>query len=176
MSKITIQKAIHKLTLGEIIIYPTEGVYGIGARADCRSAAEQIYKLKKRPIDKTFLVLVSCMSHILPWIDITDKQRQQIETTAQPTSWIVPCKNSAPDYLIANYKIGIRLTRHPVCRKLCEAIQTPLISTSANIHGKSIDSGNFDTDFPGIDIVAGSLGQLKSSTPIIDITTMDIVR
>lgn len=61
MKSIFLEEAIALLLQGEVIAFPTETVFGLGANAYCDHAVEKIYKIKNRP---SFNPLISHYSHI----------------------------------------------------------------------------------------------------------------
>ena len=176
MSKITIQQAIDQLQSGNVIIYPTEGVWGIGCDSLQEKAIARIYQLKDRPKYKPFLVITSNLSQIKPWIKLSKDQETTILDCTETTTWLVPCTSQAPKILTQNDKIAFRISTHPTCRALCDGIGRPIISTSANKHACDIDPSRFESDFKDTPVVEGTLGTIKKASRIIDIVSMAQLR
>ncbi|MDH3535307.1 MAG: Sua5/YciO/YrdC/YwlC family protein, partial [Gammaproteobacteria bacterium] len=56
--------------------------------------------------------------------------------TAQPTTWLVPASEFCPPWIRGNFPtVAIRITDHPLLQFLCDRLQAPLVSTSANRAG-----------------------------------------
>ena len=177
MSKITIPEAIKTIQSGQIIIYPTEGVWGLGADPLNQGALNNIYALKQRPTNKPFLVIAASLTQVAQWTSLTRAQTEIINTTTNtPTTWLVPASSDAPESLTLKNKIAFRISSHPTCQALCNALGSPIISTSANHHGQPVKPDMFSIDFPDIPVVQGQLGNSTQPSRIIDIVTMQQLR
>lgn len=172
-------QAVDVLKQGGLIIYPTEGIYGIGCDALNEKSVQNVFNVKYRNNEKSFIVLCSEVVHISKLISddyVQDKKLSEKEFI----TWIVPISKNCPQWLTKNNKIAIRLTDHPVIKELCTGIDGPIISTSANISGKKyinnidIISELFTDEVECI--VEGNLGGEAKSSSIIDIATGHILR
>ena len=96
------------------------------------------------------------------------------------TTWVVPINKDCPSWLEFNNSIAIRITNHPVVDELCENLNGPIISTSANYSNEQYinDITTIEKIFDGkIDcIVKGKLGNEEKSSTIKDILTNEILR
>ena len=96
------------------------------------------------------------------------------------TTWVVPINKDCPSWLESNNSIAIRITSHPVIDELCENLNGPIISTSANYSNEQYinDITTIEKIFDGkIDcIVKGKLGNEEKSSTIKDILTNEILR
>lgn len=132
-----IRHAAHIIKNGGVIAYPTDTVYGLGCSPYNADAIERINQIKHRPSDKHFILLANKMQHVQTLLDCDETQRQKITNTTEPTSWIVKASTHAPAWLTNNSgTVTIRITEHPVVKKLCSILNSAIISTSANLSGK----------------------------------------
>jgi len=133
-----IRHAAHIIRNGGIIAYPTDTVYGLGCDPYNVDAVKKINQIKQRPTKKHFILLASDIQLVQPLFDSSDSQKRLITENTEPTSWVVEASSNVPDWLTNNSgTITIRISQHPVIKKLCSALDRPIISTSANISGKS---------------------------------------
>ena len=62
----------YKIKDNDVIIFPTDTVYGIGCKMTDEKAIERIYDIKKRDTNKRLAVLISSLNQIKDYIEITD--------------------------------------------------------------------------------------------------------
>lgn len=140
-TSLTMKPEIDVLHRGELIVYPTEAVWGIGCDPDNEHAFNKLLIAKGRPIHKGVILIASDYSQALPYVD---DQRIPIERRAQilsswpgPVTWLLPAKSTAPHWLTGGSElIAIRVTSHPTVRRLCKEFGKALVSTSANYSGQ----------------------------------------
>ena len=136
-SDFSIRHAAHIIKNGGVIAYPTDTVYGLGCDPYNADAADRINQIKNRPSDKHFILLASNIHFVQALFDSNDAQKKIMTESAEPTSWIVAANVNAPDWLTNKTDtITIRISQHPVVKKLCSILGHPIISTSANLSGK----------------------------------------
>ena len=130
-----IRVAAHTVHQGGVIAYPTEGVFGLGCDPFNRQAVAQILDIKSRPVEKGVILIASQVSQLIPFLaDLNAEQWLQLNTTwPGPFTWVIPHNGSLPNWVTGGRNtIAVRVTNHPIARALCDAIQFPLVSTSAN--------------------------------------------
>jgi L-threonylcarbamoyladenylate synthase len=133
-----INKGIRILKQGGVIAFPTDTVYGLGADAFNLKAVERIYQLKKRP---THLPLPLLIGDVEQLAVLAVKPLPEIALFLARRFWpggltlVVPKAANLPGYL-GNTNIAVRVPAHPICLALIQAINNPMIGTSANISGK----------------------------------------
>ena len=137
---------------GQVVVFPTETVYGIGTNGLDEKAIEKLYKLKKRPKNKPISLLVNNIDMINDIAeDITELEYKLINKFMPgPLTIILKKKNKIPDILTANSStVGIRIPENEIAIKLIEYAKVPLATSSANISGKSsgINLKNIMNDF-----------------------------
>tara|TARA_B100001059_G_scaffold236582_1_gene287977 strand:- start:3753 stop:4298 length:546 start_codon:yes stop_codon:yes gene_type:complete len=164
---------------GGVVIYPTEGIYGIGCDPFNRSSIEDIFKIKGRESDKSFIILCSKINHIERVINIKLFDKRKLNDNSF-TTWIVPSSEDCPTWLEKDKSVAIRITNHPVIDELCHYLNGPIVSTSANYSNQKYinDITIIEKHFDGkVDcIVNGSLGKEKKPSMIRNILTNKILR
>ncbi len=125
---------------GAIFAYPTDTIWGFGCHPLNASSVYRILDIKQRSPDKGLILLSSSLSHFLPYLgknlDIENFNRLE-QITDQPTTWLVETDEFCPRWLRGRFTtIAIRLTDHPFVQRLCDSIEAPLVSTSANRTGR----------------------------------------
>jgi L-threonylcarbamoyladenylate synthase len=136
-SDFSIRHAAHIIKNGGVIAYPTDTVYGLGCDPYNADTVDRINQIKNRPSDKHFILLASSIQLVQSLFDSDDVQKKIISKNLEPTSWVVDANANTPDWLTnKSGTITIRISQHPVVKKLCSALGHPIISTSANLSGK----------------------------------------
>lgn len=136
--KMFIAQAVNVLLGGGVVACPTEGVYGLSCMPDDPDALVKLLILKRRNPDKGLILIAANPSQLEPWIG---SAAGDIPTPndAQPTTWIAPAVTGVSPLLRGNHSsLAVRITTHAIARALCDAADSPLVSTSANIAGRPI--------------------------------------
>jgi len=131
-----IHRAGRILRSGGVVAYPTEGVFGFGCIPDNVDAVIRILSIKKRDAASGLVIIASDIEQLEDWVDLPETARLQ-SSAKQPVTWIVPATPNVP-YWIKGERPGlaVRITSHPIASALCEAADSALVSTSANIAGR----------------------------------------
>jgi L-threonylcarbamoyladenylate synthase len=129
--------ALDALQKGQIILYPTDSVWGIGADATNSNAVQKIYALKKREDTKSMIVLVPEEKWILDYVaEPAPKVADYIKGITKPTTVIYDhAKNLAKNLIAPDGSIAIRICKANFAKELMQAFGKPIVSTSANISG-----------------------------------------
>jgi len=122
---------------GEVILYPTDTIWGIGCDASDVNAVDRIYRIKQRSDNKTMLVLMNGFPMLEQYLEhVPEQTRKILDLAKKPTTIIFPgAKNLAENLLGEDGSVGIRISSDPFCQQLIELSGKPLVSTSANISG-----------------------------------------
>ncbi len=131
-------KAIEVLKNGGTVLYPTDTIWGIGCDATNEDACQAILKIKERPKNKSFVLLVDGFPMLERYIpEFQEVCYDLADLATKPLTIIYPnAKGLAPSVLAKDGSVGIRITKDPICLKLIRSIRKPLVSTSANISGE----------------------------------------
>jgi L-threonylcarbamoyladenylate synthase len=169
---------------GELLIYPTEAVMGIGCDPDNEAAVLKLLEVKQRPIDKGVILIAANYSQLLPYVNddavLQHKRTDIFSSWPGPNTWLLPKSKSTPAWLSgAHPKIAVRVTNHPVAKALCEKLGRPIVSTSANLAGqpptRSIDEAK--TVFADSAVyVEGDIGGVDKPSIIRDGDTGEVIR
>ena len=120
----SIEQAAAALSAGDLVAFPTETVYGLGARADDDRAVAGIFALKGRPADHPLIVHVHDVADAGRFAaSMNDVARRLAEAFwPGPLTIIVPRANGVADAAAAGQPtIGLRSPSHPVARALLVA-------------------------------------------------------
>ena len=175
-----IAKAARILFDGGVIAYPTEGVYGLGCIPDDVVAVTRILDIKERDVDMGLVLIVSDTEQLEDWIELPEGASLD-SSTDKPVTWIVPATEEAPYWIRGRHdSIAVRQTKHPVARALCEATDSALVSTSANISGRqpAHNVHQLRRQFGELVdyIVPGELGGAGGASEILHLLTGKILR
>ena len=137
MTSQNILKAGRIVRSGGVIAYPTEGVYGLGCLPDDFEAVARILTMKERDPDMGLVLIISDIEQLEDWIDAPLNALTLESSLETPVTWILPATEEAPWWICGKHSgIAVRKTAHPVARALCQATDSALVSTSANISGR----------------------------------------
>ncbi len=130
--------AIDSLEKEEIIIYPTDTIYGIGCDAISNKAVKKIYKIKQREESKSLIVLVSSIDMLSKHVqDIPKEILNYLKNNQTPTTVIYNNPiNLAKNVIAKDNTIAIRIVSKGFCHELIKKFGKPIVSTSANISNK----------------------------------------
>ncbi|MBW1899023.1 MAG: threonylcarbamoyl-AMP synthase, partial [Deltaproteobacteria bacterium] len=173
-----IQKAADFISKGDIVTFPTFCLYGLAADAFSSSAVKRVFEIKRRSPKKPLLVLIKNRDCLLPLVKSIPRAAETIMDRFWPgrITLVFEAKKEVPELLTAGTgKIGIRMPSNKVAAAIVNALENPIIGTSANISDQGGSAGI--TDLPAEIIRRTSLvldaGLLKGGTgsTVIDITT-----
>ncbi|BDU39019.1 threonylcarbamoyl-AMP synthase [Vibrio sp. SCSIO 43132] len=135
------ENTVQALRDGEVIAYPTEGVFGVGCDPDNAEAIMKLLELKKRPVEKGLILIAANFDQLKPYVDesaLSEEAKAAVFATwPGPVTWVMPAKPELSNLLSGQFdSIAVRVTDHPLVQKLCETFGKPLTSTSANLTGE----------------------------------------
>lgn len=129
-----IERSIVHLKQGNIILYPTDTVWGIGCDARNAEAVAKIYHIKERELSKPMLCMVSDLEMLKKYVDVRPEVKTYLRQIKRPTTVIYPEAKRLPSNLLAtDGSIAIRVVNDPFCTALIKAFGGPIVSTSANV-------------------------------------------
>ena len=127
--------ALAALRRGDVIVFPTETLYGLGADALNVSAVAKVFQLKGRDSSNPFPVLVSNRSMLNSLVaDIPPLAEKLIARFwPGPLTIVIPARKDIPRALMNSAgNIGVRISSHPLANELVSLFGHPLTATSAN--------------------------------------------
>lgn len=138
-----IRDAGASLISGNLVTFPTETVYGLGADAANKDAVLRIYEVKGRPVDHPLIVHISSIEHLDKWArDIPEYAIKLARSFwPGPMTLILPRTKLAKDFITAGQdNVGIRVPSHTVALALLKEFESQggegVAAPSANRFGK----------------------------------------
>lgn len=137
--KDAINNAIEKILKGEIIIYPTDTLYGFGVDATNTSAVEKLNEVKNRK--QPYSIIVDSINMLKKYCNINSEQENYINNILPgPFTFILNQKNNnllSELVTIGLDTVGIRIPKSKFIIEIIKKINKPIITTSVNSHGKA---------------------------------------
>ena len=124
---------------GELVAFPTETVYGLGACLFQPEAIVSLFKVKGRPSDNPLIVHVSSRAQVE---EIAEEIPELFDRLASsffpgPLTVVLKRRSSVPSLVSAGLgSIALRMPSHPIALKLIELVGQPLVAPSANLSGR----------------------------------------
>lgn len=145
-----LKEASQYIKKGELVVFPTETVYGLGADGLNSEACKKIFEAKNRPSDNPLILHIS-------HIDELDRLVKDIPAEAKllaknlwpgPLTMIFKRSDLIPDVVTAGGDtVAIRMPKDPIARKFIELCKTPIAAPSANISGRPSPTNAQDVFF-----------------------------
>ncbi|WAK01681.1 Sua5/YciO/YrdC/YwlC family protein [Methylobacter sp. YRD-M1] len=173
-SNFKIRNAVRHIKAGEVIAYPTEAVYGLGCDPLNEDAVLSLLDIKLRPVDKGLILIASSLQQLQPYLILNQAMIGRITPTwPGPVTWVIPAQPWVPVWLTgAHESLAVRVTDHPVARRLCACYGGPIVSTSANASTRPAirQARKLVQAFSGsgVFLLHGPTGGLKQETAIYD--------
>lgn len=174
-------RASEVLLGGGIIAYPTEGVFGLGCLPDDVDAVERLLAIKQRSPRKGLILIAARPEQFDDWIEASDCRALPKPDPRQPVTWIVRPAVRVPAIVTGdNPGLAVRITTNPVAAAICDAVDMPIVSTSANIAGRPVARNAFIlrrnfghlVDY----VVPGECGPASGPSEIRELATGSILR
>jgi L-threonylcarbamoyladenylate synthase len=134
----SVKKIVAVLKKGGVVVCPTDTVYGLLADATNKKAVKKIFKIKKRPKDRSLLVFIGNIKEAKNFA-VIDKKQELILKKSWPgrKTFILKAKKGLTDSVYKGATIGIRIPDHDFLNAVLAGIKRPLAQTSANISGEN---------------------------------------
>ena len=178
-----VRRAVRVLDAGGVIVYPCEGVLGLGCDPFRASAVRRLLWLKRRPMRMGFILIASDFEQIRPLIAPLPValMREVLDSWPGPVTWVLPAAAGVPEWLTGGRDtLALRVTAHPLASSICSAFGASVVSTSANIRGRTPPRHSLSlarelrsrVDY----VVPGRTGGARGPTEIRDARSGDLVR
>lgn len=175
------EEVASRIRQGQLLIYPTDTVYGLGCDATNCESVGRIFQIKKRPLDKPLSVAFSSVAELLKYVDVDENQRALLEKKLPgPYTFIV--KNKAIPRFVTGGKggVGVRVPDYGPLLNIFRKAGVPVITTSANISGqnppRSVNEISHliirEVDF----VLDGGSTMRGKSSEVLDLTSGERVR
>ena len=134
-----IAAAAELIRSGEVVAFPTETVYGLGANGLNPEAVQKIFAAKGRPADNPLILHVASLQQAKMLVRETDSNAERLMQAFWPGPLTLVLKKAAgiPDCVTAGLDtVAVRWPDHAVAQALIEAAGAPIAAPSANISGR----------------------------------------
>ena len=133
-----INKAIEVLNNDGIILYPSDTVWGLGCKSNNENVIQKLYDIKKRVIKKKFILLLADDRQLNKYIkEVPEIAWDILDYSINQPTIIYPNAYNLSKLLIADDgSIAVRIAELDYLQQIIKMIETPLISTSANVSGE----------------------------------------
>jgi L-threonylcarbamoyladenylate synthase len=138
-TQVEIETAVQALRDGELVAFPTETVYGLGANAQNPAAVRKIFEAKGRPVSHPVIVHLDSPRFLHRWV------REVPETATKlaerfwpgPLTMVMPRAPNVHDIVTGGQDtVAIRVPSHPMAQQLLTAFGGGIAAPSANRYGK----------------------------------------
>lgn len=132
---ISIKEAAERIRAGELVAFPTETVYGLGANALDAAAVAKIYELKGRPATSPLIVHVASIEMAQTLVTEWPPEAEKLARCywPGPLTLVLPKMPAIPDIVTAGLAtVGVRFPNHPMALALIREAGLPLAAPSAN--------------------------------------------
>ncbi|MGI6123069.1 MAG: L-threonylcarbamoyladenylate synthase [Acetivibrionales bacterium] len=170
--------AAKALREGNLVAFPTETVYGLGANALSTDAVKKIYEAKGRPSDNPLIVHISEVSELNKLVmEIPEAARLLIKAFwPGPLTMVFRKSNLVPDIITAGLEtVAVRMPDSPIAQRLIKEAGVPVAAPSANLSGRPSPTTYkhvMDDLYGRIDyIIDGGPCQVGVESTVLDVTT-----
>ena len=179
-----ISGAVDMLKNGQIIVYPTDTIYGIGCDILNKKAVQTIQKIKNRKKQKPLSIICADLKDISRWAMVSNFQYKILKKYLPgPFTFILKASKEAPKILQDPQRktIGIRIPNNKICLQIVRELDHPIITTSVNKSGKQnyADPNKIKKDWFGkVDLIldAGQINNKPSTVVSLINDEIEIIR
>ncbi|MDD7305575.1 MAG: L-threonylcarbamoyladenylate synthase [Peptoniphilaceae bacterium] len=162
---------------GDLVVFPTETVYGLGADGLNGKACEKIFKAKNRPIDNPLILHISQINQLDRLVSEIPEEAKLLAKNLWPGPLTMIFKKSKliPDVVTATGDtVAIRMPKDPIARRFIDFCDTPIAAPSANISGRPSPTNASDVYFDMKGrvsvIIDGGNSQIGIESTVLDLT------
>ncbi|MFP4568174.1 MAG: L-threonylcarbamoyladenylate synthase [Candidatus Woesearchaeota archaeon] len=176
-TKENIHDAAKLIQEGEVVAFPTETVYGLGASATNKLAISKIFSAKQRPQDNPLIVHVSNTAQVDVLSHINENAKTLISKFwPGPLTIILPKKDIVPYSVTGGLEtVAIRMPNHKLALEFITLSDVPIAAPSANISGRP-SSTSFEHVYEDLNgrisgIIKGDTPSIGLESSVVDLTT-----
>ncbi len=138
ISEDSILLASRLIASGQVVAFPTETVYGLGADGLNAEAVRRIFNAKQRPADNPLILHVAAIEAAYPLCHWTNEAEQLAKAFwPGPLTMLLKKQDIVPDITTAGlHTVALRMPSHPAALQLIEASHAPIAAPSANLSGR----------------------------------------
>ena len=136
MTHPNLNQAVQYLQQGNVVAFPTETVYGMGADAENPDAVRELFRLKQRPANIPLTIHLGTQCDPTRYAQIDDQAQDLMNAFwPGPLTLILPKTDLVPDIVVASGPtVGLRMPSHPLCIAFLNAFGRGVAAPSANRH------------------------------------------
>jgi L-threonylcarbamoyladenylate synthase len=138
-SQVEIDAAVQALRDGELVAFPTETVYGLGANAQNPAAVRKIFEAKGRPPSHPLIVHLDSPRYLHRWVREVPESAMRLSERfwPGPLTIVLPRAANVHDVVTGGQDtVAIRVPSHPMAQQLLTAFGGGIAAPSANRYGK----------------------------------------
>jgi len=172
-----IAKAVRALARDELVVYPTDTLYGLGADVLSDEALTHLYDAKGRDFLKPVSIACSDKDMLETFAYVDEFASACIDAFLPgPVTFLLKPRSIVPKTIMAGTKrIGVRIPANPTALSLISEFDSPITATSANRSGDPDPKMAIDCTIPcAVVLDDGPVGGIGST--IVDLVSFDIVR
>ena len=135
-----IDECVDYLLKGNLVSFPTETVYGLGANIYDKQAVNKIFEYKDRPKSNPLIVHIDSIDKVNELVNLNDDNILELKNimnmlTPGPISFLVPKSDKVPNYITADSDhVCIRIPSNATALELLKKVNVPICAPSANIY------------------------------------------
>lgn len=138
-TQVEIETAVQTLRDGELVAFPTETVYGLGANAQNPAAVQKIFAAKGRPTNHPVIVHLDSPRFLHRWVrempDVANKLAERF--WPGPLTMVMPRALNVHDVVTGGQDtVAVRVPSHPMAQQLLTAFGGGIAAPSANRYGR----------------------------------------
>jgi L-threonylcarbamoyladenylate synthase len=133
-----VREGARLIRAGEVVAFPTETVYGLGADATSETAVEKIYVAKRRPRDNPSIVHIADADDLARVARASDEARTLAASFwPGPLTLVLPVAGEVASAVSHGLgTVGVRMPSHPIALALIALSGRPVAAPSANLSGR----------------------------------------
>lgn len=166
---------------GEIVIFPSDTVYGVGCIISNQESIKKLYKIRKSPLSKPTLILAARFDQAALYGNFNGRAKRLAQHFwPGPLTIVVKAKEPVPKTIQGGTgTVGIRVPDFPWLRGLIEEVGEPIAAPSANFHGQPAPASYAQIDKKLLSLVdyaidltdlRSSFKMLKTHSTVVDLT------
>lgn len=167
---------------GGVIAYPNESVYGLGCLPGNQQAVERVLRLKGRDRSLGLILIAGEWEQFDGWAaELSTAPEFGELRKSEGITWVVPASSDTPEWINGGRgTVAVRRSLHPLAAALSLALDSPLVSTSCNPHGRppALNEAQARSYFEAeVDwVLPGECGPLEGPSEIRDAVTGAVLR
>lgn len=134
-----LEDGVAALQAGDLVVYPTETFYAIGADAFSSTAIRRLFRVKRRELGRPIGLIAAdtAMAFSLAREIPLDARRLADAFWPGPLTLVLPARDDIARELAGSDGVGVRVSPNPVARALSAGLGRPITASSANLSGEA---------------------------------------